>query len=592
MHRIGERACFILAGLFFVLVLGGTGLIHYQVIGQGKGEVTRALPILLDHKGAAPALERPAVEFDHDRHTTALKQHKKTDCKVCHVLEEKDQRIKGAPVVQVFRFPKASFNRNYKEAIMRAYHTACGNCHRERAEAGKKAGPDIGLCGECHVRKARIIKVAWAWKPIFNYARHNRHVTAIDKLTKPAKACPKVFKLPQPAAKPDTSGRPVAKKCETCHHTYDEKQKRLVYKKDFENSCRACHKEKDEKNARSMKMIAHAQCVGCHMELEEAVKKELAKKGRKKLTEQDKKRFGPFQCKGCHGEHKILKPDEIVKIPRLVRGQKDVMDLFLKDPKKYPKATTMKVVPFNHKAHEPRTQFCNSCHHYSLEKCVNCHTPSGDFKKGGGVSFERAFHKIQTKQSCMGCHQTKTQQKECAGCHQWIVAEMPQQSCPICHRGTSEGKPIEVAPVPLVFDKEKVPEKEIIKGVENEFKPAEMPHQKIVKKLTEISNKSSLARFFHPAKSASDQTLCQGCHHHSRAQATKKYPNCRQCHGRPFVAGERGRPGIMAAYHQQCIGCHTVMGQKPKALDCDKCHARRKPGEAIKVQIPLRGFWK
>ena len=67
------------------------------------------------------------------------------------------------------------------------------------------------------------------------------------------------------------------------------------------------------------------------MKLAEKVRKELLQQGRTELTEQDKKRFGPVECKGCHGEHKDLTPDEIEKIPRLVRGQKDVMDLALAD---------------------------------------------------------------------------------------------------------------------------------------------------------------------------------------------------------------------------------------------------------------------
>ena len=45
--------------------------------------------------------------------------------------------------------------------------------------------------------------------------------------------------------------------------------------------------------------------------------------------------------------------------------------------------------------------------------------------------------------------------------------------------------------LPLVFDKEQVPENLAIKLLEKEFKPAEFPHQKIVAKLTEISQSES-----------------------------------------------------------------------------------------------------
>ena len=181
--------------------------------------------------------------------------------------------------------------------------------------------------------------------------------------------------------KVEVVGETTDKRCETCHHIYDEQQKKLIYKKDTENSCRGCHKAKDEKNARSMKKVAHSACIGCHMKLAEKVRKELLQEERTVLTERDKKRFGPFNCAGCHGEHKDLTPEDTEKDPRLVRGQKDVMDLALVEstPDNPVPAPTgrMKTVGYNHKAHEPRVQFCNTCHHHSLEKCSKCHTRQG-----------------------------------------------------------------------------------------------------------------------------------------------------------------------------------------------------------------------
>jgi Zn finger protein HypA/HybF involved in hydrogenase expression len=116
-----------------------------------------------------------------------------------------------------------------------------------------------------------------------------------------------------------------------------------------------------------------------------------------------------------------------------------------------------------------------------------------------------------------------------------------------------------------------------------------MPHQKIATKLTVISNENSLARFFHSAK---DKALCYACHHNSQLAAAKKFPDCGTCHSRPFDPREPGKPGILAAYHQQCIGCHEAMNQKPKALDCDKCHPKKEAHPALKVEIPLQGIWK
>jgi hypothetical protein len=141
-----------------------------------------------------------------------------------------------------------------------------------------------------------------------------------------------------------------------------------------------------------------------------------------------------------------------------------------------------------------------------------------------------------------------------------------------------------------VFDKEKVPEKVEIKEVANQYKPSEMPHQKIIKKLTTISNENTMARTFHAAWG--DEALCAGCHHMTEKSAAKKIPKCIVCHGLPFDPKEPGRPGIVGAYHRQCMGCHKTMGQKPQPLECAKCHAEKKGKEKVQVKIPDRGAWK
>jgi hypothetical protein len=71
-----------------------------------------------------------------------------------------------------------------------------------------------------------------------------------------------------------------------------------------------------------------------------------------------------------------------------------------------------------------------------------------------------------------------------------------------------------------------------------------------------------------------DQTLCSGCHHRTDTAAAqaKKVPACASCHSRPFEPGDLGRPGIQAAYHRQCMGCHEAVKQKPAPLECVKCH--------------------
>jgi hypothetical protein len=588
MHRVNAKTFMGKPGFSFIFFLV---LIGAVLAGASEAQVpvnTEGLPLMIAHKGSAPSLERPAIAFEHDRHTKALKQSKLEDCASCHVLKETDKRL-IYPEVRVFKFPKEQFGATDKTAIMYAYHDACISCHKKTAADNKKSGPLVGLCGKCHAKKVESKKVDFAWGPIFNYARHAAHVQAIDKLED-------VSSLGVTEKLEVVGGVSASNKtCQLCHHVYDDKQKQLVYKKDTENSCRACHKAQDDKNARSMQKVAHSACIGCHMKLAGKVAPGAGEET-KPLKEGDKPRFGPFECKGCHGEHKDLTPEEIREIPRLVRGQKDMMDLSMAvavntaDVEVQPASadggtlTRMKSVPYNHKAHEPRGQFCNTCHHHSLEKCSNCHTREGDASKGGNITYEGAFHKIVSKQSCVGCHSSAKQDEKCAGCHQSVAAEVPKSSCPICHQGAAHGKVIDVPPVPLVWDKEKVPEKLQIKTVEKEFKPADMPHLKIVNKLTAISNGSSLARWFHAAK---EQLLCSGCHHKVDLPATERFPTCSACHGRSHDPKALGKPGILGAYHRQCMGCHESMKQKPASLECEKCHQSKEKLQTAGATRPV-----
>ena len=171
------------------------------------------------------------------------------------------------------------------------------------------------------------------------------------------------------------------------------------------------------------------------------------------------------------------------------------------------------------------------------------------------------------------------------------MAALPQASCPVCHRGTTNGVPVDAPPLPLVFDKDKVPEKVEIKILAKEFKPVNLPHQKIVAKLTKTSNDSSLARVFHAGMG--NETLCSGCHHKSQpgAQVAKKQAKCDACHGHPFNQSDLPRPGLQIAYHQQCMGCHKAIGQKPTPLECDKCHPQKEPVKVLtRKEIPLPGY--
>jgi hypothetical protein len=463
--------------------------------------------------------------------------------------------------VAVFRFPKVQVDPMDKNAVMNANHRECVSCHRKLSAQNKKSGPDIGLCGKCHVRTPGVQKTSWGWQPIFNYVSHAKHVKAME-LYKMGPQFNTIADLQLDPSAASEGGR-----CEACHHALDEKTNKLVYNKDSANSCRACHKGQDEKNVRSLKNVVHAACISCHMKAHEAAQKD---------KDSPQKKWGPYDCKGCHGEHNTPTPEEIQQLPRLARGQKDVMDLAFSmesDPKEAPlPPVRMKVVPFNHKLHEPRTEFCNTCHHHSLEKCINCHTLQGDPTKGGGVSYERAFHSSTSNKSCNGCHNSEQKKTTCAGCHHVLGDQLSQSSCRICHRGPALGQWPDTKPISDVMDTQKVPERIKIKTLQKEFEGADFQHAKIIKKLVGISNQSSLAKWFHDG---SQTLVCDSCHHRTPVDAGNSFPKCVSCHGRSQDTSTLGKPGILAAYHRQCMECHEHMRQKPLSLECTKCHAEK-----------------
>jgi DnaJ-class molecular chaperone len=109
-----------------------------------------------------------------------------------------------------------------------------------------------------------------------------------------------------------------------------------------------------------------------------------------------------------------------------------------------------------------------------------------------------------------------------------------------------------------------------MKTLMNQYGPVKMPHRKIVQTLSGNIKDVKLVQYFHKDES----TLCQGCHHNS--PAAKKPPGCANCHGRPFDERDPFKPGLMAAYHRQCMECHEAMGvEKPVATNCVACHQKK-----------------
>jgi hypothetical protein len=497
-------------------------------------------------------LERPQVIFNHQKHVETLKKEQQ-GCDTCHPLDEWKEFV--------FDFPK-ELKKKDKTAIMNAYHDECIECHKKRYKEDKeKTGPVT--CGDCHKEKEKSIEVKYP-EFEFDFYVHDTH----EK------------KLREKIGKDD---------CSLCHHTYDIKEKdenlALVYEKGTEESCYYCH-DLEKKRGPTMTAInrvaakkgldiqraSHTQCLNCHLKYE----KELELKQEKKKDE----KAGPTECVKCHtGKYRTIA--ELKKVPRPDRWQKETAFINIQDAK-------MKGVAFNHKSHENSHKTCRGCHHETLNACKQCHTLTGS-SEGKWINIANAYHDVVSEQSCSGCHNMKKSEKDCAGCHSLlpimdIQTKGPRkETCNICHTGKKEilpGVKLSIAGL----DTEKVKKEVTIKSLEKEYEPSKFPHLKIIEKLVKTSNDSELGSYFH----RNLQTLCEGCHHQSRAEAEVEKnspPYCRNCHSISFDRQNRNRPKLIAAYHGQCMGCHDYM-KLDKARKCEECHEKKavRPAYSLEPQ--------
>jgi hypothetical protein len=480
---------------------------------QPDARAAEADLITIDWPAVFDPAERPQANFPHARH---VKQLKRQGCKECHLI---DQNGKQSPNLK--RPADFSTARAYRDY----FHDLCIGCHQKRLDENEKAGPVD--CGACHKRGPAMVTLRS--EILFDNSLHYRHLKALDK------------------------------KCEKCHHTYDEKLKKLVYKKETESACSDCHKDVDQGKNLSWKNAAHTDCVGCHIQRKDK-----------------KQKAGPVDCVGCHDERQRAKIKKLDKVPRLERKQPNQAWI-------HTKTATSNIVPFDHAAHETKASFCTACHHDSMNRCGDCHTLQGD-KKGAGVTLEQAQHAPGSTMACVGCHRQETLKPECGGCHAQMPAPPGRHSCAVCHAGPlAKGAPKE-PPAELFLeakhpalpeaDKDSFPENIKLDTGGKKYKPTEFPHLKIAKKLYTLAGKSKLAARFH----GNTEVFCSGCHHHSPSTPgtpLKRPPACASCHGAKAKPGQ-DLPDLKSAYHRQCIGCHQVMGLETmgvkKPFGCTGCH--------------------
>jgi hypothetical protein len=551
----------VIIGVCLLFLIAKAPNTHSGEKPQGK---PRELPLFISATDTFKDLERPPVRFYHDKHTAALKEE---GCGACHP-ENQNKAITGT---YLYTYPKDK-PKGSDQVLMDSYHGACMGCHNQRQKQGKKSG--AVTCGGCHVKEEREVLEYGAVGPAYYSGVDDiYHKDCIachkgnEKVKKEAEPLDwkefyitirKQEEARWPASVHDyywhyQHEKALEKKCDLCHHLYSEEQKKLIYQEGTESSCQDCHRGKDEKKKRSYRNVAHSQCITCHLNRDKVGQK-----------------AGPATCGGCHGKEKQRTLQELADIPRPQVKQRDEYLIKIDDAR-------MKEVPFGHKAHEGYTATCRACHHETQKACKECHPLKG-IKEGGYVTLAQAYHEVSSQWSCIGCHDLKKAEPSCGGCHHFMKSGLAEGSCTICHSGPPDKAR---TPQTLSAPKELLPDKldeEITIGLlEEQYKPSKFPHLKIIKKLSDLSHESKLARYFH----TQEMTICRGCHHDSPLEAKKPVPPCNTCHS-PQKQPRKGVPALFGAYHQQCVGCHEKMDLKIKPRDCSKCHEPKPKVEARK----------
>lgn len=272
-----------------------------------------------------------------------------------------------------------------------------------------------------------------------------------------------------------------------------------------------------------------------------------------------------------------------------------------------PENMGMPPVAFNHLIHEKwaasNKKDCVVCHHTGDPvSCTTCHTVEGK-KEGNFVTLYTATHKtnISSKDgnppaSCVSCHAAEVKNRNCAGCHETLVSKNVRKQaswCSVCHMSKPEITKTQfeqgVKNTLLEEENEKLaekialerketkywsplsaPYKVSIDTLQDQYEPSMFNHRHHIASLMERIEKNKLAGAFHTQQG----TLCVTCHHRSPASQTP--PKCVTCHSAKINPDQPGKPNLKAAFHLQCMSCHTDMKvARPRPTDCQTCHKLR-----------------
>ena len=351
--------------LLLVAALAGGGC-------GSTGEVTGPLPdgtVVVAHPEVFGNLQRPAVAFDHDLHTSSLNF---PDCGTCH-----EGSTAESPS---YAFVADGLGR---QAAMDDFHDRCIGCHDERRAEGGTAGPNV--CGECHQRGIEDVETVHT-DAGYDYALHHEHVKAMDD------------------------------NCDACHHGYDETAKKLVYVKGEESSCRACHGAEADGDTPSLKSASHDSCIQCHIEVA----------GRGAVA-------GPTTCRGCHAERPVAEDAAPVPRlergqPDTVQWDMEGMRLA---SVRYDHEAHEGRAPICRSCHHEGLQGCTECHPMDgVEEGGWVNTQKAFHAPNSGMSCIGCHGEAKRTEDCAGCHHQMPAglpEDTCSKCHvpsaEIVVAE-------------------------------------------------------------------------------------------------------------------------------------------------------------------------
>ena len=132
-----------------------SGIIGWLVFSlcSGSGVAAQEESYELGHEDVFGTLQRPPVDFPHDRHIDALEEE---GCGFCHHVFDED-----AGVLVPVDDPDTGCTECHgakkdgdKPALRQAFHGMCTVCHRDVRKAGQ-ASPPV-TCGECHKKRTGV----------------------------------------------------------------------------------------------------------------------------------------------------------------------------------------------------------------------------------------------------------------------------------------------------------------------------------------------------------------------------------------------------------------------------------------------------